>query len=271
MTGSARKKKGEFNRASAPLQTFRVQNFDAHAVDIDNAASRRLMVKAYTEIYEPAFPLDDERESMSAWLNTLSGNNPDSTMTLIIIGENLETETPVLKGISAAYYYNKFDVGILAYNAISPAFRGGGIGRAMVTARIKSLLDCAKSKGGALRGVFLECHDPQKIAPDKDSFDPATRLKIFQSWGAQIMPIDYTPPVMAKGLQKNDTLLLLAYPHPETGAYPVPDAIRRFVTGIYTTTIKYTGNLPHEDADYLHMMRQLDTLQVKTPKPPGLV
>jgi GNAT superfamily N-acetyltransferase len=254
-------------RAKAPnsLRLTALGGHSIHAVDPNSQKSLRLLEKAYKEVYETAFPIDEERESMDVWLRNLKGQNPSVNIVVLIAGDKLDTKHPVIKAISVAYYYNKYDSGLLAYNAVAPEFQGQGLGRTMVEARQIALLDVAKSKGRKLGGVFIECNDPAKIKPEDDVMDPATRIKMFERWGARVLPIDYVQPPLGAGRKKCASMKLLAYPHPVTGKYPTNSEIKDFVNGIYGELEKYLtkhSNLSIKDFHYYKKtMEQIDNMK----------
>ncbi len=253
-------------KASERLRIKQIGGHDTHAIEAGNPRSIALLAKAYKEVYEAAFPIDEERESLESWLGSLTGKNKASKIVIVIAGDNLDSQTPTLKAISVAYYYNSTDAGLLAYNAVVPQFQGHGLGRTMVDARKAALLDFAKAHGKPLGGVFIECNDPAKITREQDVMDPAVRIKMFEKWGAVALPIDYVQPPLEDGGNKCDTMKLLAYPHPETGKYPTKEEIKGYLTGIYTELAKkyavYVA--PEENPDYVRSVEQLDKLDLET-------
>jgi GNAT superfamily N-acetyltransferase len=256
--------KQHYNKKSSErLRIKQLQGHSVHTIEGNNPRSLELLTKAYKDVYEAAFPIDEERESLETWLGSLAGNNPAANIVIVVAGEGLDTKAPVLKAISVAYYYNKQDAGLLAYNAVSPDFQGQGLGRTMVEARKAALLDIAGACGKPLGGVFIECNDPAKISREEDVMDPATRIRMFEKWGALTLPIDYVQPPLEVGSNKCDTLKLLAYPHPKTGKYPSKSEIQGFLNGIYTELAKYSGMKPAENPDYINSIGQLDQLNLE--------
>jgi hypothetical protein len=172
-----------------------------------------LLEEAYHKIYVPAFPDDDERESLEKFMKAIDGGFPGVGIAVNILGENLQDpDNYVLKGISIAYYYEKQGVGLLAYNAISPEHRERGLGKLMVQSRIDTLKDMAAEKGQTLNAVFIEVNDPEKVTPEMDSMDPKKRVAIFTDWGAKLVPIDYVQPPVSKDTNYCENLRLMNYP-----------------------------------------------------------
>ncbi len=263
---------GLFNQTSqTQFLVSKVGNHSVHTVDLNNPLSMKLLARAYKDIYEPAFPIAGERESIESWVMNYANPIKNSEIVIILAGEALDTRRAVLKGMSVGYYYPSGDAGLMAYVAIAPEYRNEGLGRVMVEARKQALLATAKKYGKQLGGVFLECNDPAKVAPEQDSFDPTARIKIFEKWGAAVIPVDYTQPALAVGDEKADFLKLLAYPHPQTGEYPTPSEIEGFLYGIYKACSRYSGIAPEDDAAFNAMKAQLTLLPQGAPfrEPPA--
>ena len=260
--------KKEFNKKAHQL--LRIKELNGHSVHIvepDNPKSLALLTKSYKEVYEAAFPIEEERESLDAWLKSLKGENPNVNITISILGEDLDKPKPVLKAMSIGYYYHDQNVGLLGYLVTAPEFRGHGLGRTLNEANNHALMQSADNIDKKLGGIFLECNDPAKISPEEDVMDPAKRIDIYKKWGAIVLPVDYVQPPLTRESRKCDSLKLLAYPHPETGEYPTPDEIKAFINGIYSELAKHNGSTPQKDPDYIKIMAQIDAMSQKKPKP----
>ena len=251
-----------FNKfACQRLRIKKLNGHDVHVVEGDNPKSLALLAKAYKEVYEAGFPIKEARESLDVWLDNLKDKQASVNITISILGENLDTSNPILKAMTIGYYYQNQDVGLLAYIVTAPAFMTQGLGSTLNDANNHALLQFAKNKKSQLKGIFLECNDPAKVSAQEDVMDPAVRIKIFEKWGAIVLPIDYVQPPLEKGAAKCDTLKLLAYPHPETGQYPTPEAIKAYITGIYTELAKYAGCSPKNNPDYTKTIKQINALK----------
>ncbi len=212
------------------------------------------LAQAYKEIYTPAFPDDNERESLEKMHRVMNGGLPGVEIIINLAGENLTSETDrVLKGIGVAYYYHPQSVGLLAYNAVSPESKGEGIGKLLVHSRIESLKQMAESKGSKLRAAFVDCNNPNKVDAKHDSMDPATRIKVFTSWGAREVPFNYVQPPLEDHLDYCDNLTLFNYP--VDGKYAGPKETLAYIEAIYKEGLP--GQNLNLNLQYQKMVREL--------------
>lgn len=211
------------------------------------------LAKAYAEIYTPAFPDDNERESLEKMHRVLNGETPGVEIIINVAGENLTSADPIVKGIGVAYYYHPQNVGLLAYNAVSPDSKGEGIGKTLVHSRIESLKQMAISKNSKLRAVFVDCNNPDKVDAQHDSMDPTTRIKVFTSWGAREIPLNYVQPPLEDHLEYCDNMTLFNYP--VDGKYAGPRETQAYLEAIFKES------LPHQNLklnmEYQRMSREL--------------
>jgi len=238
--------KNAFNAVSA--ETLVVQANDAHAID--------LMRRAYADIFVPAFPMPEERESLEKIEEKLQRPTNGVKRVILLAGKHLEDPAKAeVYGISIAYYYAKDKAGLLAYNAIDPKYQQMGLGKLMVKGRIDGLKRLAAEDGQKLACAVIEVNDPAKVRPEDDSMDPAKRAAIFERWGAKRIPVTYVQPALAVGEEKGRNSMLMAYP--VDGEYPAPDAIKGFIRGIWEAN--NNGPVDYlQDPDYLTSMKELD-------------
>lgn len=211
-------------------------NVTASRKDLFNA-----LAQAYNEIYIPAFPDKNERESLNHIHSMMNGEKPGVRVIVNLAGHNLTSDAGdrVMKGIALAYHFSPANVGLLAYNAVSPHSKGEGIGKILVHTRIEFLKQISAQNRSRLRAVFVECHDPAKVSIQNDCMDPAARIKIFTAWGAREVLKDYVQPPLDKDLEYCDKLSL--YNYPIYNKYAGPKEISDFIDAMYK---KY---LPGED------------------------
>lgn len=226
-----------------------------HVVDADDPASVALLTRAYNEVYLPAIKFANERESLDEWLAAMRGQarSPDPSIAVLVGDFSNGLENSTIKGVAIADYQIKSGIGTLAYNTVAPEYRGEGLGRVLLDARVELLKEMAQAYGRELKAVFFEINDPRKIASGQDSIDPAKRMSIYTKMGAFPVPIDYIQPPLAGSGQKCRNLLLMALPL--TGkVMPDRGTVAEFLDGIYEATI---GAGYESDPDLRAMKEQL--------------
>lgn len=236
--------------------SFNAVSAETKVVTADDDLALALMRRAYHDIYVPAFPIEDERESLEKIESRLKKPVNGVERVILLAGKHLDdAQKAEVYGISIAYYYGSHQAGLLAYNAIDPKYQQMGLGRLMVTGRIEGLQQLAAKNGQTLKSVMIEVNDPAKIKPEDDSMDPAKRVALFEKWGARQIPVPYAQPALAPGLEKCDTLLLMAYP--QNGQYPDAAGVGAFVAGIYAAN--NNGPVDYkDDPDFKATLRALE-------------
>lgn len=247
-----------FNQKSRSITTQQVLGHDVHIVN-PGRRSLALLKKAYDDVYVPAFPIADERDDLELWLDRLTGKDAQTSVSVVIAGENLNSKNPVIKAISVAEYYPAEDVGLMRYNAVDPAYRNDGFGRVMLEARKQALLQRAEACGKPLQGIFVQVNDPAKITSEQDNMDPALRIKIFEKWGARQVPFDCLLPPLVPGAEKCDFLKLLSYPHPRSGQYPGVEAVKAYMSAIYQNLDP--AQPPQQNPDFHEVLRRIDAMK----------
>lgn len=236
-----------FNAVSA--ETKLVKAGDEHAI--------ALMRRAYHDIYVPAFPIENERDSLEKIESRLQNPVNGVKRVILLAGKNLDDpQKAEVYGISIAYYYSTHQAGLLAYVAIAPEYQQMGLGRLMVQGRIKGLEALAADSGQTLKSVIIEVNDPAKVRPEDDSMDPAKRVALFEKWGARKIPVPYVQPALAEGQEKCHTVMLMAYPL--GGQYPQAEGVKAFVEGIYAANNNGPVDYP-EDPDFRSTQAAIDS------------
>lgn len=218
-----------------------------------------LLEEAYESIYLPAFPHDDERESLEKFISILNGSIDGVHIVVNVLGENLYNRNAhIIKGIAVSYYYSAENAGLLAYYAVARNTGERGLGKILVQSAIHALKQEAKSHGKKLGGAFIEVHDPKKVTANDDVMDPHKRVGIFESWGAKHIPIDYMQPPVEADQSYSDKLLLMNYP--VDGYYCKPTAIADMLRGMYR--VNSPTQPPEADPHFVRMLRQLQQLPI---------
>lgn len=243
---------GNFNDNTGPDADGDV----VHVVDPNNSQSLGLLAKAYRDVYKPAFAPAD-REAMEDWVDTLNGNNDFCNMSIVLLGEGLNTAKPTMKGISVGYYYRDQDAALLGYTIVSPKYDAPGLEQAMMDTITEALQDISKKNGGQMQAIFMETLNPAKVDNDDDRNDAVERLKMLQSLGAKLVNINFVEPPVCEGGDPNADLHLIAYPG-KAGFQPSTQQVKDVVTGLYTGQAENAGCAPNDNPDYLSVMKQID-------------
>src|SRR5262245_23929388 len=111
------KTNSRFNEKASPLSVTTVNGQEVHIVTL-NPRSLALLKKAFEGVYQEAFPIKEEQDTLEMWLAQLQGKNPQSEITITIAGENLNSDTPVIKALSVFEYFPKEDVGLVRFSAV---------------------------------------------------------------------------------------------------------------------------------------------------------
>ena len=227
-----------------------------HIVDVNNPQSLNLLARAYKDVYKQAFSAA-EREPMEDWIEAMNGGNKFCDMCIVLLGENLNSSKPVLKGISVGYYYRDQDAGLLGYTVINPAFNAPGLEQAMMDACTEGLQDLSKKNGGLMQAVFLETNNPAKMENDDERNAAVERLQMLQSLGAKLVNANFIEPPLYEGADKNESFSLVAYPG-KAGFLPTRKQVKDVVTGLYTGLAECAGCAPKDNPDYNGLMKQID-------------
>ena len=222
-------------------------------VDAGQPGQMDLLRQAYDQIFVPAFK-EEERETLEKLTEVLEGRCPGSRAVINVLGTDLQSpHACVVKGLAVAFYYEKSNTGLLAYNAIDPVHREKGLGKLMVNSRIESLQKMARDNGKTLSGVFVEIQDPYKVPPGEALFAPVKRQKIFEHWGARVIPVDYVSPPINDSDYYEDDLLLLSYP--VNGRHPGPKETEAYLRDLYHDG--RNGAVAENDYHFVNMQKQL--------------
>ena len=228
-----------------------------HIVDANNPQSLNLLTRAYKDVYKKAFG-PDEREPMEDWIEAMNGGNKFCNMCIVLLGENLNSGKPVLKGISVGYYYPDQDAGLLGYTVINQEYKTPELDQAMMDTCTEGLQDLSKKNGGKMQSVFIEVDNPAKMEDDDARFIAVERLRSMQSMGAKLVNIDFVEPPLYEGGDKNEALRLLAYPG-KAGFLPDAQEVKDVITGLYTGLAECAGMAPKDNPDYKSAMQQIDS------------
>ena len=231
---------------------------DLELIDLRERRDEELLDALYRELFLPNFPDPDEGEDPSIWAPLLWGE-PDSSQPVLhalVAGENLTSpHGRQLMGLVLCEYYRRSSCGLLSYVATRPGLRRRGLGRRLVERAVGTLRADAAADGHELRAFFGEVHDPAKVAPSEDVFDPTSRLEVMERLGARLVPVSYVQPELGPGLKRSDRLLLVAFPIDGPARELPAQTVRDFLHDLYRALGVAD---PDGDADYARMRAELD-------------
>ena len=153
------------------------------------------LTRVHDDVLRPSFP-DDEL----ADLPTLQAMLADGTLRLVVAQDEHG-----LRGAAIAEWFPATGVLLLAYLAIAPGARGGGVG--------SRLLDHAVDAWRTDLDPWLvvaEVEDPAQHTGSEEHGDPTARLRFYRRHGARVLPLPYAQPAMHAGGRRVPGLLLLA-------------------------------------------------------------
>ena len=177
-------------------------------------ATREAAWQAFVSIYETAFPDPDDRQDPGLWREPAE-RCPESAVLLALD----DSGSTVLGGI-VLELYPESACGLVAYIAVDPMHRRGGVGRQLVDAGIRHLGALAAKQGTVLRAVFAETEDARHPEVADKAEAAAQRLVFHDRIGARWLEIDYVMPRLRPDTPRDPSLLLIAYPHPAVTLNP---------------------------------------------------
>lgn len=183
-------------------------------LDLGAERDDELLRAFYEELYLPAFPAPEHRESIDVWVRELwdAPETSASRRYLLIVGNDLKD--PARRQLSGGHmfeYYPASRCGLLSYLVVAPDRRKQGLGHILTARGLSMLSGAARADGSPLRGVFAETVDPVKAAPDHAG-EAWERLEILGRLGVRILDVPYTAPPLGPGQARARDLLLLFVP-----------------------------------------------------------
>ncbi len=112
----------------------------------------------------------------------------------VLIGEDLDTDNPIIKGISIGHYLADSKTAALWYLAVSPEHRRQNLGQHLVDATGQVFEQMAEARGDAAPPVFVHIHDPEEDLLTDDPFDPMKRVQFYDRVGAKKVPMRFVVP-----------------------------------------------------------------------------
>ena len=174
----------------------------------DEALTRRF----YSELIIPNFPISDELEDISVWVEELTRETPaeDATFYLLVAtntNNNTKTNTDTILGGVVFEYYLHSCCGLISYIVVHPTARSQGLGRQLLHKAVSILHSAAQSRGSPqCRGIFVETN----VEGLRDGvMEAGRRHALLRRWGFAHVQFPYVQPALsARQLPCRDLLLL---------------------------------------------------------------
>jgi GNAT superfamily N-acetyltransferase len=237
------------------------------------------LVRFYQEVYEPAFPDANERESLEKLRGYLgvgrSGAHGKNRHHILLalkearspeaaFGEGLRgrwwrtahTDEKVVAG-AVIDYLAGVNAGVLEFLVVHPEFRSLGLGTTLRKWAEEVVANDARQQVGRFpEGIFAEVDDPFK-SPERDGLDPFTRAEIWGAWGYRRLDFPYVQPALATGKRPVSKLMLTVRTVDPNYARRLP---AEFVKNVVREYIRWAMNdhEPEANVEYKAMRRYLD-------------
>jgi GNAT superfamily N-acetyltransferase len=190
-----------------------------HAIDLRDAAlshslRSRLCWLYFDEVYEPAFPIEDEAEDPTVWLPLLANESEPSgriVHAILAIGDDRspqQIDASSLLGGLILEYYPISKAALATYLCVKPEMRRHGVAKFLLARAVCTLSTHAEA---SVVPLFAEAENPGEQA-DAAAQDLAwRRLTILAHLGFRKVPIKYQQPALGPGKRPLETLEFLAY------------------------------------------------------------
>jgi GNAT superfamily N-acetyltransferase len=165
-------------------------------VDVRDSSSRYIP-EFYRHVMVPSFP-PDELETEE---ELVSGLRSGRSRVLVAVG----TDGNVLGG-AVGEYFPRSRVMLLAYLAVLPGGRGGGVGSAVLRAARDAWTAELRP-----RLIVLEVEDPRDFTGSEAFGDPVARVRFYERHGGRTLPLPYVQPALSAGTARVPGLMLMAF------------------------------------------------------------
>jgi GNAT superfamily N-acetyltransferase len=190
-----------------------------HIVEVDGAGP--LLAEIYTDIMVPSFPTDE----LTSLASLEAGLSLGDTSVVAVVDE---AGTPLALAVGEASATT--GVVILAYLAVRPGLRSGGLGGRLLDHVTRTWQDRWHP---AL--LLAEIEHPGAHNASDDYGDPAKRIRFYHQHGVRALNVPYFQPSLGSGLPRVYGIMLCVVASTPAAAGAAPDTVdsdrlRRFMT-----------------------------------------
>eukprot|EP01132_Coremiostelium_polycephalum_P009208 gene9208-11284_t len=256
-------------------------------VDLWDDYDEDLLVRFYNELMLPNFPMKNELEPITNFLNALSDErrntyNPHLSELHVLLALRWPNDSSDLQPTIGAgiifEYYSSTNCGLLSYLVVHRSSRGQGLAGTLVERAVELLDKHAKTRGqlAGCNAIFLETNSAEKVTIQQDVMDPRMRHTIYHKMGFRLINFEYIMPPLFEGYEKlKGVLLLTVYLTPHipyqdfnnTKLYFLPNVLlKNFIKAQWENAYR-NGRIkikPNQDPDFSMSIQQID-LREKIP------
>jgi GNAT superfamily N-acetyltransferase len=184
--------------------------------------------KQSINIYENSFPFNETRPFEDI-VNMLRN---DKNYHLIVSLNNNS-----VMGISLMYIFRSLNIGLLDYMAISPSYRGQGLGKEIFNFTFEKL--CSIITNGI--GLLIEIQKENNLLDHQEMTIRKNRIGFYNKLGAKLLDkVNYLlPPIYPSN--KEEEMYLMIKPIKKI-YYLSKEQVIRYINIIYSTIYKYYDN-----------------------------
>jgi GNAT superfamily N-acetyltransferase len=179
-------------------------------------------------IYKNSFPFNETRPFEDI-VNMLKN---DKNYHLIV---SLNNNSVI--GISLMYIFRSLNIGLLDYMAISPSFRGQGLGKEIFNFTFEKL--CSIITNGI--GLLIEIQKENNLLDHQDMTIRKNRIRFYNKLGVKLLDkVNYLLPPIYSSIKEEEMYLLIK---PIKKIYYLSkEQVIRYINTIYSTIYKYYDN-----------------------------
>jgi len=193
--------------------------------DLTTAPDDRVRLRRFhDQLYGPAFPDPDEKESLAAIeryleLKAAGWYGPNNYhVVLALSGERIV-------GGAIADYLADPNAGVVEFLVVAPDRRGAGLGRRLL-AETETLIarDARRTGRPDPDRIVAEIEDPFLVDLSPGGFDPFARARIWGRWGFRKLQFPYVQPALSESQRPVHHLMLATKPFAADERDAVPSA-----------------------------------------------
>jgi GNAT superfamily N-acetyltransferase len=231
-------------------------------------ATQGLLAAFYERLYVPEFPDRDERESLESIRDYLArkaaGWYGDNNYHVVVACDGDEPVGGVIFD-----YLAEAEAGVAEFLVVDRAWRGRGLGTALLAYLERTLADDAAARGRRPpRWLVAEMNDPFWPEPVEDSLDPFVRAAIWGRWGFHRLLFPYVQPALAADKRPVHHLMLaikfLTGAVKEVGSATVVRAVHEYVRWAMRITEPERSPQFRAMAEHLARVPVVETLALTT-------